>query len=251
MIEPVEQSTDCAASAVFTTRQGGVSEDSFRGLNLGATSGDRAAAVRANRRLVCQALALDSERVSMGHQVHAATVHVLGAPSRPGRFVGALRGWPVGDGLVTSRIGLALVVLGADCLPILLWHRDGTAVAAAHAGWRGLVGGVIERTVEALGDPARSAAAIGPAIGPARYRVGADVRERFAARFGDEVVAGEAVDLAAAARVALRAAGLPDSSIHAIEACTYDEPDRFYSYRRDGAETGRQAGIIWLGRGAE
>jgi len=188
----------------------------------------------------------DAERVTMGHQVHGATVRRIDAPTRPGRFTGGLSGWPEGDALVTSTPGLVLVVLGADCLPVLAWRRNGSAVVAAHAGWRGLVDGVVEGAVRALGDPSRAAAAIGPGIGPCCYPTSPDVRKRFADRFGAEVIAGAAVRLARAARIALRRAGVPDEAIATVEACTSCDPERFYSYRRDGAGTGRQAGVIWI-----
>lgn len=242
---PIEVATDAPVRAVFTTRAGGVSEGPYAGLNLGATSGDRPAAVRANRAALCALLGLDAERVTMGHQVHGAGVRPVGAPTRPGRFTGGLAGWPDGDGLVTERPGLGLVVLGADCLPVLLWRRDGGAVGAAHAGWRGLVEGVVEEALARVGEPGAVAAAIGPGIGPSAYEVGADVRERFAGRFGEGVVRGRAVDLAGAAAEALRRAGVPGSAITVVEACTASEPARFYSYRRDGAACGRQAGVVW------
>lgn len=232
--------------AVFTTREGGVSTGTFAGLNLGTTSGDQPGDVRRNRALLCAALGLDPERVTMGHQVHGSEVHAIDAPTSPGRFLGALSGWPEGDGLATSSAGLPLVVLGADCLPVLLWRRDTARIAAAHAGWRGLVGGVLEAAVAALGSPADCAAAIGPGIGPERFEVGEEVQAAFRERFGPETVRGRFADLALGARIALSAAGVSGDAITTIPACTHSEPDRFYSYRRDGAATGRQAGIIWI-----
>jgi polyphenol oxidase len=249
----VEVAADAPVRVVFTTRVGGVSGGPFEGLNLAASTGDRPEAVRANRRRLCAELRIDEERVSMARQVHGARVHALDAPSRPGRFTGALRGWPEGDGLVTRRAGLGLVVLGADCLPVVLWRRDEPAVAAAHAGWRGLVGGVLERAARALGDPARVGAAVGPGIGPCCYPVSAEVRDEFAAAFGTGVLRPPAVDLAAAAVAALRRVGVPGSAVTAVEACTSCEAERFYSFRRDGAACGRQAGVAWVtgeGRGS-
>jgi len=250
VIEPIVIDVDGPAGAAFTTRAGGVSTGAFEGLNLGSTTGDRAPDVRENRARLCAALRLDAERVTMGRQVHGAAVRPIAAPTRPGRFTGGLWGWPEGDGLVTDRTGLALVVLGADCLPVLMWRRDRPAVAAAHAGWRGLVAGVVQRAAEALGDPGRLGAAIGPGIGPDSYPVSAEVRDGFAAAFGERVVRAPAVDLAAAAREALRQAGVPDSSIVQVDACTYREPERFYSFRRDGEACGRQGGLVWARAGA-
>ena len=243
--ELIEVPTGAPARAVFTTRRGGVSGGSFAALNLGAERGDDDADVRANRALVCGALGLDGEAVSMLHQVHGSASVTGGDPAHRGRFLGALRGWPDGDVLVSDVPGAGLAVLGADCLPVLLWHRDRPAVAAAHAGWRGLVDGVVEAAVAALGDPSRLGAAIGPGIGPCCYPVSAEVRERFAARFGEAVVVGPAVDLAGAARRALGDAGLPDAAIQTVDACTSCEPERFFSFRRDGEASGRQAGIVW------
>jgi YfiH family protein len=243
--ELIEIETGAPARAVFTTRRGGVSEGSFAGLNLGSDRDDADGAVRRNRRLLCDALGLDARGISLGRQVHGAEVRVLDGPSRPGLFTGALRGWPEGDGLATRRPALGLVVLGADCLPVLLWRRDEPAVAAAHAGRRGLLSGVLGAAVKALGHPERMGAAIGPGVGPCCYPVSQEVRETFASAFGEAVVRSPAVDLAAAARVALLGAGLEPSAIQVVEACTSCEPERFYSYRRDGSACGRQAGVVW------
>jgi purine-nucleoside/S-methyl-5'-thioadenosine phosphorylase / adenosine deaminase len=246
--ELIEVATDAPARAVFTTRRGGVSVGALGTLNLGADRGDADSAVRANRQGLCDALGLEARDVSLGRQVHGARVRTLDAPSRPGLFTGALRGWPEGDAMATRRPGLGLVVLGADCLPVLLWRRDGPFVAAAHAGWRGLVGGVLAAAVRALSDdgrPERIGAAVGPGIGPCCYPVSADVRDRFAAAFGEAVVRAPAVDLAAAARAALVAAGVAPSAIVTVQACTSCEAERFYSFRRDGPPSGRQGGLVW------
>lgn len=230
--------------ARFTTRAGGVSTGDWAGLNLGSTTGDDPAAVRENRRRLMAALRLDPERATLGFQVHGAGVRTILAPPRPGRFTGALSGWPEGDALVTDRPGIALVVLGADCLPVLLWRTDAPRVAAAHAGWRGLVAGVLANAVAALGDPAATAAAIGPGVGPCCYPVDAELRRTFGARFGAETIHGDAVDLALAARIELRRAGIPEPAITSAGVCTSCDPARFYSYRRDGARTGRHGGVI-------
>lgn len=237
--------TDAPAGAAFTTRRGGTSAGTFASLNLGVERGDAPEAVRANRALVCEALGVDAVEVRMLHQVHGAAVRRADAADDRGRFLGELRGWPEADALLSETPGQALAVLGADCLPVLLWRRDRPAVAAAHAGWRGLMAGVVERAVAALGEPGRVGAAVGPGIGPCCYPVSAEVRDRFGARFGAGVVAAPAVDLAAAARAALVAAGVPASAVQIVEACTFCERDRFFSYRRDGEASGRQAGIVW------
>lgn len=243
-LDLIEVPTGGPVRAVFTTRRGGVSAGPFATLNLGPDRDDPDARVRANRARLCEAAGIDPARVSMGRQVHGAAVREVTVPEQGG-FLTHLRDWPEGDGLVTESPGAALAVLGADCLPVLIWRRDRPRVGAAHAGWRGLVAGVVEAAVAALGDPGASGAAIGPGIGPCCYPVSAEVRERFGDRFGKGVLAGEAVDLAAAARRALVHAGVPAAAIHTVEACTSCDSERFYSYRRDGAGTGRQAGLIW------
>jgi YfiH family protein len=243
-LELIEVATDGPARAAFTTRAGGVSEAGFAALNLGPDRDDPDDRVRANRALVCEALGLDPARVSMANQVHGSAVREVERPSADA-FLGRLRDWPDGDGLVSGLSSAALVVLGADCLPVVLWRRDLPRVGAAHAGRRGLVAGVLEATVAALGAPSAVGAAIGPGIGPCCYPVSAQVRERFAERFGEGVVRGDVVDLAAAARRALVSAGVPEAAVQTVAACTSCERERFYSYRRDGAGTGRQAGIVW------
>lgn len=248
-LELIAVDTGAPARAAFTTRAGGVSAGPLASLNMGADRGDRDGAVRENRRRLAAELGLDAARVSMARQVHGALVRPVGGDDDRDLFTGGLRGWPEGDALTTRQPGRALVVLGADCLPVLLWRRDIAAAGAAHAGWRGLVDGVLEAAVAALGDPARTGAAVGPGIGPCCYPVSGEVRARFAARFGDGVVAPPAVDLAAAARRALVAAGVPASAIQAVDACTGCDARRFFSHRRDGDATGRQAGVVALPAG--
>lgn len=215
----IEVATDGPARAMFTTRPAGdVREGGPRGAVLVAAGADPG-------------------RVALNRQVHGARVREVAGPDDGAR--------PEADGLVTSLGRLALLVVGADCLSVLMWRTDRPRVAAAHAGWRGLVAGVLERTVAALGEPAAARAAIGPGIGPCHYPVSDEVRGRFADRFGAAVVRGEAVDLAASARIALRRAGLADAAIATVPGCTACDAARFWSYRRDGAAAGRQGGLVW------
>ena len=171
----------------------------FATLNLGSDSNDVDAAVRANRQRVCDAVGLDPHGGSLGRQVHGAGVRMLDAPSRPGLFAGDLRGWPEGDALATRRPGLGLdgargrLPAGAALAPRRA-RRRGRPRRLAGARRRGR-----RRGGAALGRPARIGAAIGPGIGPCCYPVSAEVRDRFAAAFGEAVVRPPAVDLAAAA----------------------------------------------------
>jgi polyphenol oxidase len=175
----------------------------------------------------------------------------LDGPGSPGLFAGELRGWSPADALATGRRGLPLMVLGADCLPVLMWRRDLPRVAAVHAGWRGLVSGVLQAAVAAVGHPAAIGAAIGPGIGPCCYEVSDEVRARFAAGFGAGVARGRAVDLARSAHRALHDAGVPAGAIQVVECCTRCEGERFFSHRGSGGTCGRQAGVIWATGGPD
>lgn len=237
--------------ALFTTRVGGASVGPYVSLNLGCAVGDDAAAVRRNRQALADTAGFDPRRAVTLQQVHGPDVVEVHADGGAGRFTGVLSGMADADGAVTSASGVALVVQGADCVPVLAWRADGRRVAAAHAGWRGLVSGVVGGMVRALGArPADVGAAIGPCIGPCCYPVDDALRGRMAAAFGADVVVGEAVDLRLGVRRALAGAGLSGERITDIGGCTACDPDRFFSYRRDGASTGRQAGVIWMKEGA-
>jgi YfiH family protein len=236
---------DGPAQAVFTTRTGGVSRGPYASLNLGGTVADDPADVAANRARVCAAAGIDGRRAVAGTQVHGVEVRHVGGVDPDGGFLDAATAWPECDALWTDEPRVPLAVFGADCLPILLWRRDRPTVAAVHAGWRGLVAGIVDGALSALGQPASIGAAIGPGIGPCCYPVSGDVRDQFARRFGDGVVAGTAVDLAAAARMSLIQRGVAPTAVWTLETCTCCDAARWFSFRRDGAPTGRQAGLIW------
>jgi len=229
----------------FTTRVGGVSRGTFASLNLGVTSGDDVDAVRRNRDSLAEACGFDAARAVTLVQVHGVEVIEVGVAGGAGRFTGSLAGIADADGCVTSARGVAVLAQGADCVPVLLWNAEGTRVGAIHAGWRGLAAGVLGNAVKAMGE-GRIAAAIGPCIGPCCYPVDDALRVSMAHQFGGEVVVGDAVDLRAAARRALGAAGVDDSDIADVPGCTSCDHERFFSYRRDGGGTGRQAGVIWV-----
>ena len=174
---------------VTTTRTGGVSSGPYATLNLAGTVGDTPDDVRANRELVCARLGIDAARSGSARR---STARSCARPAPPPgvAFLDPAHPWPAGDGLISDEPGAAVGVFGADCLPVLLWHRERPLVAAVHAGWRGLVDGILEAAVDALGGGAGLGAAIGAGVGPCCYPVSAEVRGRFATRFGPGVARG-------------------------------------------------------------
>ena len=241
--ELVRVPVDGPADAAFTTRVGGVSSGAYRSCNLAVGTGDRNGDVAENRRRVSAALGLRLDRVSMGTQVHGVRIREVRGASDP-RFDDVVAERPEGDGLLTRDADRALLVVVADCVPVLLWRRDRPGVSALHCGWRGVAGGLVASGVAALGDPAATGMAIGPGIGPCCFEVGPEVRDRFARDFGEEVVHGRTLDLVGAIRRDASRAGVAESAIWTLAACTKCDGERWFSYRRDGAHTGRQAGII-------
>ncbi len=219
--------------AAFSTRAGGVSAAPFDTLNLGRLTEDEAASVDENRRRLCSAAGADAAGLRYGRQVHGARVRRATGTGEPG------------DGLWSDATGEALLVFTADCLPVALARANGSApaIAALHVGWRGLLAGIVEAGVAALG-PGRLAAAIGPGIGPCCYEVGEEVAEPLRARYGAAAARNGTADLAAATELALRAAGVAD--VTRFDVCTACHPDRFFSHRRDGGRTGRQGLIAYV-----
>jgi polyphenol oxidase len=226
------------ARAAFTARLGGSSAPPFDSLNLGVLTGDDVGVVRENRRRASAALELDPERVLMGRQVHGADVAIHTSPQRPSAYARPGPELPEVDGQVTSAGGLAPVVLVADCLPIALAGPGG--VAMIHCGWRGLAGGMVAAGVEAV---RAQAAAVGPGIGPCCYEVGTEVLAEFG-DLGGGIASGRRLDLRAVAARLLAAAGV--DAVEVAEQCTSCNPELFFSHRRDGERTGRQAGFAWL-----
>ncbi|MFO7858080.1 MAG: peptidoglycan editing factor PgeF [Ectothiorhodospiraceae bacterium] len=226
--------------AVSTTRRCGVSAGPYASLNLGGNTADSEQAVARNRRSLVRNAGLPGD-VFWLRQVHGM------------RVVAAHDALPEAeaDAVWTDRPGQPLGVLTADCLPVLLCDQKGSRVAAVHAGWRGLAGGVIEAAAVAMDRPAGDLLAwLGPAIGPDHFEVGDDVRERFLAADAQAERAFHAgrsghwyADLPLLAR--LRLEGLGVAGIHGGRWCTYADDKRFFSYRRDG-ETGRMGTVIWL-----
>ena len=219
----------------FTTRVGGVSEGAYASLNLGRKSGDEVERVDENRRIVCEAIGADLERLALNYQVHSDRVLRAAAGTR-GEHA---------DGLWTDEPGLPILAMSADCLPIALARTDAAtpAVAVLHAGWRGLLAGIVAAGAQALGD-GTLAAAIGPGIGPCCYEAGDEVAMPFRERFGNDVVRDRRLDLWTSAERALRAAGV--ERVDRFDRCTACEPETFFSHRRDAGRTGRQGVIAYV-----
>lgn len=243
MIDPVlpDWRVSARVRALVTTRAGGVSAGPWASLNLGSACGDDAAAIAENRRRLGARLPAAPTWL---RQVHGTTVveAVAGA---------AAQAPPTADAAFARAPGAVCAVLAADCLPVLLADRRGEAVAAAHAGWRGLCAGVIEASVAAMPVEAdRLCAWLGPAIGPTAYEVGDAVREAFVGRDAAAETAFRPtrpghwlLDLYAIARQRLAACGVGEVS--GGDFCTHSDAGRFFSYRRDRV-TGRMAALVWI-----
>ena len=226
------------ARVTFSTRSGGVSRGPYESLNLGILTEDEPEHVRENRRRLAAAAGVEPEAVAMGWQVHGGELRDWEAPPPAANAGYGLAGTelPRVDGHTTSRRGLALLVLVADCVPLAL--SSGERVAMLHCGWRGLAAGIVERALERFDAP--PAAAIGPGIGRCCYEVGPDVLEAF--RDVDGVTSGRMLDLRGVVGHRLRAGGVRE--VADVDLCTSCRPDLFFSHRRDGGITGRQAGFI-------
>ncbi len=230
-----------SVKAVSTTRLGGVSAPPWNSFNLAHHVEDDPAAVRENRRRLAEAAGLPGEPAWLD-QVHGTRIAGEGARDC------------TADGRFTTVPGSVCAVLTADCLPVLLCNEAGTAVAAVHAGWRGLLDGVIEAALDCFPDPPSAIMAwLGPAIGPDAFEVGDEVRQAFLQK---QPGSGEAfsahgtgkwlADLYRLAAGRLKARGV--TGIYGGGYCTFTDSERFFSYRRDG-RTGRMASLVWLDRG--
>jgi YfiH family protein len=225
------------ARVAFSTRLGGVGTGPYESLNVAILTGDDPPVVRENRHRLAGALGLDPAMVVIARQVHGSEVLRHQAPQSPSPFAEPGPDPPKVDGHALARDDLAALVFVADCLPVAVAGERGAAML--HCGWRGLAGGIVARGVEAVGG---TAAAIGPGIGPCCYQVGEEVLARFLA-LGAGVASGSMLDLTAVARRLLERAGVAE--IESAELCTSCNPELFFSHRRDGPRTGRQAGLIW------
>jgi YfiH family protein len=229
----------------FSTRQGGVSPAPFDSLNLGNPNGcsiqDDEPRIQENYHRLQSGIGCKSSRRCWVHQVHAADV----VDSTICDFKNSLKA----DALVTTDASQVLSIRIADCVPILLADESGACVAAVHAGWRGVIAGVIAAAVKAMARPP-IAAAIGPCIGFDAFEVGPEVLAEFERVFGrDAPIRRESsgkgnVDLRFACRIQLRQAGLSDGRIDGTDRCTFRDADEFFSHRRDNGVTGRMAALI-------
>ncbi|WP_413113770.1 peptidoglycan editing factor PgeF [Thaumasiovibrio sp. DFM-14] len=226
--------------ALSTTRLGGHSVAPYASFNLGMHVGDSESTVARNRAELCLSLPSAPLWLNQIHSNRAVDLQQVNA------VVDA-------DASYTNRSSVVSVVMTADCLPVLFCSLDGTEVAAAHAGWRGLLDGVLENTVGLFNaPPSRIMAWLGPAIGPSAFEVGSEVRDAFIVkhagcenafrpRHGHE---GKwLADINQLARYRLQRLGI--DAVYGGDRCTYSEADHFFSYRRDG-QTGRQASLIWF-----
>ncbi|MCG7782870.1 purine nucleoside phosphorylase YfiH [Lelliottia amnigena] len=227
-------------AACSSTRIGGVSQDAWESLNLGAHCGDNLDHVDENRKRMFAAGHLPSKPVWL-EQVHGTDVLTLtGEPYTSKRA----------DASYSNTPGTVCAVMTADCLPVLLCNQAGTEVAAAHAGWRGLCAGVLEETVACFADrPENIIAWLGPAIGPLAFEVGPEVRDAFIAEDAQAASAFQVkgdkylADIYQLARQRLNNVGI--TQIFGGDRCTFTEKGDFFSYRRDNS-TGRMASFIWL-----
>ena len=225
------------ATAAFSTRIGGVSAPPYEQLNVAVLTGDEREAIRENRRRLAGALDRAPDGVVMGRQVHGAELREHQMPQNPRVYADVVRSPEEVDAHTTTNPELTPLVMVADCLPVALAGRQG--VAMAHCGWRGLAAGILGEAVAAVD---ATAAAVGPGIGPCCYEVGEEVLAQFDDL--DDVAEGRMLDLPAVTRTLLARAGVTE--VESADLCTSCNAELFYSHRRDGERTGRQAGLVWV-----
>lgn len=229
--------------AAQSTRHGGGSAAPYASLNLGLTSGDNPAQVQENRQIFCRQLDIAPDRVVFAQQVHGSAVIRVVAPGPV----------PNCDALITDQPGLFLAVFVADCTPILIYDSRTRAVGAAHAGWRGTVGGVVANTLAAMTaqfgtQPSDCHAYIGTCIGPTAFEVGDEVAVRFAepCKQWDAQAAKYKVDLKAANCQQLIDTGVPPAQIGVSPHCTVLHNADYFSYRAEGPASGRMVALVGI-----
>lgn len=233
----------------FSTRIGGVSEGPFATLNVAVGPGDEPASVAENLRRFAAMISVDAERLFQTSQVHGADVRVIEKADDRLRIL-----HEHADALVASDNTVAIGIRTADCVPILLHDATTNTVAAVHAGWRGVVSGIVQASVAQLAIRARGSsgivAAIGPSIGPCCFEVSEEVASALdeAAPGDDAIILRDKskphVDLRRAVRLQLRALGVADARIEDVPGCTRCDAEHFFSHRRDGARSGRLIAAI-------
>jgi hypothetical protein len=226
----------------FSGRNGGSSLAPWATLNLSYSSGDDPETVRTNRDRVLEPLGLDAGSWTGGRQVHGTRIARITRAERGRGADSPATTIPETDALWTDEPGIALAVVVADCVPIVLADAARRRVAVVHAGWRGLVGGIVARGVEAFGDPSTVVAVAGPSIGPCCYEVGDDVAQPAMERFGKRVMREGNLDLWGGTAAALREAGVRDVTVAAL--CTRCQSHRFFSHR--AGDTARQCVAVAL-----
>jgi YfiH family protein len=244
---------DCSVQG-FTTRHEGVSRTPYNSLNLGTNTLDQSSSVEGNRSLLARAFGITQEKLVTVKQVHGTDILVIDEPNEDvSHFLGI-----EGDAIITNQPNIMIGVCVADCAPILLFDQEKQIIAAVHAGWQGTASKLVTKTVAGMKtlfecSPRKLQAVIGPCIGKCCYEVDTPVRQAFlqngliwetcSEKNGEDTWH---LDIAAANRELLLAAGVPASQIQMSDMCVCCHRELFFSYRRDGAETGRQMGFIML-----
>lgn len=235
-----------AVTTGFTTRSGGVSLPPFDSLNLGFHTADDPAAVRENHRILYNHIGIPDNRAALMGQIHGSNVRIVDESGL----------YPDTDALLTSRSGLLLGVRVADCVPMLVFDARKGVIGAVHCGWKPIVSGIVERTVETMrrtwdSDPSNIRAALGPSAGPCCYEIGIEVASRLSKHAIREHGGRLFADLRSEVVLRLGNAGIFTDRIEADAPCTICGESSFYSHRRDGARSGRMMGFIVLRRTSE
>ncbi|MCK5218185.1 peptidoglycan editing factor PgeF [bacterium] len=240
----------------FFLRKGGISRGCYRGLNLGLATGDELETVLQNRDGAVKAAKLGPHLPVMGQQVHGTGIAIVDRKHAGKGWCHPNLAWSRTDGLITTARGLPLAVAIADCLPILFVDEQARAVGVVHAGWRGLMGGILSQTVlkfqQELGISAeRLWVAVGPGIGPEAFMVQGEVLARLRRHYPEAVrkeispnCAG--FDLWKAARTQLISQGIRKTQLVIIRDCTANHPRKYFSHRRDNGRTGRMLGVVQI-----
>jgi uncharacterized protein, YfiH family len=240
----------------FSTRDGGVSSGPYSALNFGLKSGDERDNVYRNFEILCRAAGINMGSLVLSDQVHGSTFRIV---TRDDMGKGLLRESDINsvDSLITDQKGIALCIFTADCVPVFLLDMVKGVVSLCHAGWRGIINGIVPKTIKAMtanygSKPADILCGIAPSIGPCCFEVGHEVADIFNREFEslNDIVFCEGghykIDLWNAVVRQLETCGLNTSNIVSSRMCTSCNEDKFYSYRRDGAKTGRMVSIIQL-----